>query len=473
MATYTPPGVFVADSLEALYSASSVSPSSVGIFGETASALSYTETVIIPEDIRGEEDLQGQTPPDQPASSDFLRYPNATNIVVKRFDNNELLVAGVDYELVTTTSDDATYTAIRRIEESLFIPDTGTTVVVTYSYLPLNFGATLRFTSAADVATFYGDAFDAQGNIVSPLTLAAKLAFENGALSVITRAVLGDTEQDYADALESLNKATDIAVITCASGDSALIPMISLATKTASAQELERRAIVGVDGTASTVTSENLVSLAKQTANKRVALVAPTVVDYRISSLNRNVQIGGQYLAAAVAGESVALGIQEPLTRKTVFGLAGIPEAYVTSTKNNLSANGVMVVEETLQGVVRIRHGVTTDVTNKNNSEWSVVGVTDYIVGSARSMLDNAGFIGSAITPATIPSLIGMMTSFLSSAVSDNIIGDYDQLAITQRTTEPDVIDVRFAIGFMFPLNRIYVTMSSSASTGTTTTTTL
>lgn len=468
MATYTPPGVFVTDSSNANYSTSAVSPSSVGIFGEALAALSYVETVAIPADIPESEDLEGDIIPSQPVASQLLRHPNATSVTVTRIDNGELLTLGTDYELVTTKVGDDTYSSVKRIFDSTFIPSAGATVSVSYDYALSNFHETLRFTNAMDVAMFYGDAFDANGNIQSPLTLAARLAFDNGATSVITRATLDNTEQEYLNALTELNKAKDIAVITCASGDGSLAGAISLATKTASAQELERRAIIGLDGTSNSISTESLITTAKQISNNRVALVVPTVVDYRVVGLNRVVSIGGQYLAAAIAGIAVSLNVQEPLTRKSVFGFAGIPDVYDTTTKNALAAAGCMVVEETLQGVVRIRHGVTTDTTSKNNSEWSVVGVTDYVISTARSMLDNAGFVGSAITPATVPSLLGMMTAFLSTAVMDNVIGNYDSLTVLQREAEPDVIDIRFAVSFMFPLNRIYVTMTSSASTGST-----
>ena len=465
MAVYTPPGVFVTDSSDAIYSSSTTSPSSIGIFGEPLGALTYTESILIPADIPGKDE-----DPDQPQASAPLRFANVSNVVLNRLDNGQALVLGTDYTLETVGSGSEIWTTIVRKVSSVHLIG-GAYVTVTYNYAPANFYDTLRFTNALDVSLFYGDPFDSDGNVQSPLSLCAKLAFDNGATSVITKAVQGDTDKDYIDALTELNKAKDIAILTCAAGRGSLASSIAMATTSATSQEMERRAIIGLDGTSNSISAESISSTARQLSNRRVMLVAPSIVEYRLASLNRNVQIGGQYLAAAVAGVAIAIGVQEPLTRKSVFGLESIPDVFDVTTKNALAASGVTIVDETFQGVIRVRHGVTTDASSKNRAEWSVVGVTDYVVSSVRSMLDSAGFIGSAITSATIPSLVGMTTSFLTSAVAENVIGDFDQLSIVQRPTEPDVIDIRFGVGFLFPLNRIYVTMTSSASTGATTST--
>lgn len=464
MATYTPPGVFVKDTSDAVYSASAVSPSSIGIFGEAAQTSFFVEDVLIPPDTI---DSEGLADPVQEISN-LLTHPNASNIVVVRKDNEAPLTEDVDYEIVTSEANGANWYALRRLADSELLADEGEELVVSYNYSPLNFFETLRFTSAHDVIAFYGPAFDETGQLNSPLTLAAQLAFDNGALSVITRATAGSGENDYLAALTEINKAKDIAILTCTSGDAALIPSISQAINAASKTELERRAILGFDGVHANITTDAQIAVAGQVANPRVALVTPPIAMYRIRDLATSVEIGGQFIAAAVAGVAISLGFSEPLTRKAVFGFEAIPDLYDTSTKNALASAGLMVVEETLQGIVRIRHGVTTSTASKNTSEWSVVGVTDYVVSSVRTMLDNAGFIGSAITPATVPSLIGMVTSFLTNAVIDDVIGDYSDLSVQQRATEPDIIDIRFSVGFMFPLNRIYVTMSSSASQGST-----
>lgn len=455
---YSPPGVFISNATTANYSANAVIPSSVGIFGRAVSALTFTENIDIPADASGVA-----------VASNVLSRPNVSNVSIKLVPTNDVLDSGTDYTLTEVTEEDGNkYTTIKRVLTSELLVAGGSTVTVTYNYTLLNYYKAFRFTDQIDINTFYGAPFDSAGNVQSELSLAAQLAFANGATTVICSAVREETEAAYLEALALLTSARDVSIVVCANGNQAYVSAVSQAVRTASNNELERRAILGVDGSSVAIDADAIAALAARTANKRVAIVAPPSVDYNIASMNKTVKIGGQFLAAAAAGLASSLNVQEPLTRKVMTGIPSIGAEYDTSTKNNLAASGVMVIEQTTQGSVRIRHGVTTDATSKNSSEWSVVGATDYVISSIRSMLDTSGFIGSAITPNTVPTITGMIDALLTSAISDSVISSYDSLSVMQRTTEPDVIDIRFAISFLFPLNKIYVTLTSSAASGST-----
>ena len=146
-------------------------------------------------------------------------------------------------------------------------------------------------------------------------------------------------------------------------------------------------------------------------------------------------------------------------------------DSFDTGEKNILSAAGVCVIEQTVTGITRVRHGVTTDNSSKNTSEWSITGSADYVISNLRSTLDSADYIGSPVTDTTVLSIKGLMDAFLTSSVADGVIGSYDNLTVARRTSEPDVIDISVEIGFLYPLNRIYVTLTSSSLTGDTTVT--
>ena len=453
---YTPPGVFVTDETVANYSATATIPSSVGIFGQASSELTFTETIEIPGD-------EGT-----PLESRVLLYPNVTNLVATVAETGDSLDETTDYTLVTREQDGVTYTALSRAVDSSKLTSGGANVKVTYNYRPANFHNALRFGNIVDVIAFYGPAFDEDGVVNSEVTLSAQLALANGAPTVIVVATKGESESDYLEALGTLNKARDVSVIVPASGSQSLFSAVSNAVNVASNSEMERRAIVGVDGVSEGVDADMLSNYAGQLSDRRVALVAPSYINIRVPSIDKIIKVGGQFLASAVAGRSASLAVEVPLTRKVIQGIHSLEDSYDTTDKNNLSASGVMVVEETAQGSRRIRHGVTTDTTSKNSAEWSIVGATDQVVSGIRSMLDSSGFIGSPITNGTVPAIAGMVESLLASSVTENVILRYGDLSVAQRSSEPDVIDIRFAIEFLFPLNRIYVTMTSSTSIGTT-----
>lgn len=453
MASYTPPGVSFKDSTVSSFTSGFVTPSSVGIFGKAISTKNVSERLTLPADDGG-----------QPVKV-VIPHPNVSDLVVKIAATGDQLALTTDY-VVTETGG---YSKLKRATGSSRLNGTKAVELdLSYSYKAEEFDKALRFSSVRDVYAMYGNPFSEDGDLVSPLSLAASLAMQNGASSVICVACENDTTSDLTKALETLNLQKDVAVVNMASGVEEMFPVIASAIDNASASELERRAVIGIDGSTSAKDASYMLQKAGRLKNRRIALIAPSVVNYRIPDSNRLVRVGGQFLAAAVAGRAVSIPVQLPLTRKQVNGFDGFTDNSDAATKNMLSAGGCMVVEQTVQGGIRIRHGVSTDTTSKNTTEWSVTGCTDYLIAGLRTILDESDFIGSPVTNMTIPSIKGMIDAFLKSSVAEDVIGGFNDLLVRQRASEPDVIDVSFSIDFLFPLNRIYVTMTSSSVTGQT-----
>jgi hypothetical protein len=288
-----------------------------------------------------------------------------------------------------------------------------------------------------DVRDMYGEPFDAAGNIQSELTLAAKFAFTNGASTVLTCAVDPEnpavpTMADYAEALDKFRDEPQIAIIVPATGAQAVQALVQQHVQAQSNNRYERRAIIGMDGSTTPVLTTQRILNAEQLTEQRIALVSPSKFTYYAPELNKPIDLGGQYMAAALAGLSTSMIAAMPLTRKTVRGFVGPGESQREGEKNNESQNGLMVIEKTRRNLVQVRHGVTTNPTDLLTREWSIIGQQDVMVYRIRDFLDADGLIGMPIYDTTLIQVKASAESALQSLIKDEIIRNYQNLKVRQ-----------------------------------------
>ena len=125
---------------------------------------------------------------------------------------------------------------------------------------------------------------------------------------------------------------------------------------------------------------------------------------------------------------------------------------------NSLGSRGVCVLEDK-SGVISIRHGITTDITNVNRSAISVVSTKDWVKKRVRTNLDNA-YIGTKLTGATTKSMEKTVVAFLDTLINDSILTAKRDISVSQNATEPRQMDVTFAISVVYPLEFIEVSFS-------------
>lgn len=405
----------------------------------------------------------------------------------------ETYVRGRDYTIERiTVGDDNTTNAVGSRDDVYALKRvraTGTTleqkqiVQVSYRYTDPEYHGVYNLYDYDDVRDHYGEPFDAAGNIQSEITLAAKFAFMNGASTVLTCAV--DTEsvyppgssnagqvkalaECYQDALDKLSDESQIAIVVCGSGNPDYFDSIKAHVNFQSQQRYERRAILGIDGAEARVPSSDRIEIVKPLFDKRLALISPSQFVYFAPELGKEIKLGGQYVAAAVAGRSVSQLASVPLTRKNVVGFIGptTDDTGREGEKNNETQYGLMVVEKTRNNRVQIRHGVTTDPTEMLTREWSIIGQQDVMVYRVRDYLDADGLIGMPIYDSTLIQVKASAESALESLMRDQIIVGYQNLKVRQIATLPDVIEVRYEWRPAYPLNYIVVRYSVAVMTG-------
>lgn len=403
-------------------------------------------------------------------------------------------VRGRDYVIErVTVGDDTTTTVVgkrddvyvlKRVRAEGSTIEEGDVVQVSYRYTDPEYYQVWSLYDYDDVRDIYGEPFDAAGNIQSEITLAAKFAFLNGASTVLTCAVdresvypaessnAGQTKtiaDQYQDALDKLSDEDQIAIIVPATGNAEIChDQVKNHVNLQSANRYERRAIIGIDGSATRVPSSSRVEFAQTLSDRRIALISPSQFLYYAPELSKQITLGGQFMAAAVAGRSVSQIAAMPLTRKTIAGFIG-PSTEDTSRegeKNNETQNGLMVIERTRRNQVQVRHGVTTDPTDMLRREWSIIGQQDVMVYRVRDYLDADGLIGMPIYDTTLIQVKASAESALVSLVRDGIIVGYQNLKVRQIATLPDVIEVRYEWRPAYPLNYIVVRYSVAVMTG-------
>lgn len=466
-----PPGVYT-EAVDApqLAMRSSV-PTAVAIFGTSVGYQTYRESLQINPDEEGYEIT--------PALNRTLakRGIITDSVVVINPITGETYVLGRDYvitrvtvgdDLVASTRDDL-YT-IQRVVDGGHI-DPGDVVTCVYRYTDEDFFKVWSLYDYDDVRDLYGEPFDALGNIQSELTLMAKFAFMNGASTVLTCAIDPSDPQapsmsDYSEALDKFRDEEQIAIITCGSGAQPIQSMVQEHIRAQSNNRYERRAILGMDGSSMPVLTNTRVMNAQALTDQRIALVSPASFDYYAPELNTQIKLGGQYVAAALAGVSVSQVAAMPLTRKPVLGFIGPSTPQHEGEKNNESNNGLMVVEKTRRGQVQVRHGVTTNPASILTREWSIIGQQDVMVYRIRDYLDADGLIGMPIYDSTLIQVKASAESALQSLLRDNVIRNYQNLKTRQIATMPDVIEVRYEWLPAYPLNYIVVKYSVAVLTG-------
>lgn len=467
---YQPPGIYSEDVGGPQLRPRTTVPTAVAIFGLTRGYQIGRETLKINPDVDEETPAVNRTL----AKKGII----TGSVLVKNISTGEVYNVNADYTVVRVavgddvmagTRDDL-YTLSRVIDGGHIEP--GQQVEVSYNYTDPDYYKVYNFFDYDDIRDFYGDPFDTSGNIVSELTLAAKIAMDTGASTIMAVAVdpanpSAPTTGDYEKALDKFRDEDQIAIIVPATGAQPLHALVRQHVSVQSEAKYERRAILGLDGTVTPVESSQRIAAAQAIFEKRIALISPATFDYYAPELNRKIVLGGQFIAAAAAGVSVRMNASWPLTRKLIqSNFLGVTETQRDGQKNLETQNGLMVVEKNKRNQIWVRHGVTTDPTNLLTREWSIIGQKDVMVYRVRDYLDADGLIGQPILPETVMNTKASAISALESLVRDKIIVGYRDLKVRQIQTEPDVLEVRYQWRPSYPLNYIVVRYSVDITTG-------
>jgi hypothetical protein len=468
---YLPPGIYTNPVQGPQLAVNSSLPTAVGLFGAALGYRTFIESVLINPDTNSTTPSVSRTLAQKGIDKTTIQVtnPNSGQVYYLNTDFTVQNIGGVN------GSSNATY-AIKRVIDANSHIQPGDTIQISYQYTDPTYYTPYVFYDYQDVVAAYGPPFNTQtGAVQSELSLGAKFAFLNGAYQVVCVAVDpstpgSPTTGDYQDALNQLQDEPLVAVVVPCTGSQPLQQLVQEHIDSQSNNRYERRAILGLDGSSAAIPTTQRVLDAQALSDSRIMLVSPSSFNYFSPELNKTVTLGGQYMAASLAGMTVAMSFAQPLTHKQIVGWNGIGESQPQGQMTNESKNGLAVIEYNRQKILRVRHGVTTDPSDLLAREWSITGQQDALVYRLRDYLDDANLIGQPIYNYTLVNVKASAEAALQSLVRDGLLVDYVGLSVRQLLTNPDVIEISFGWKPAFPLNYIVLTFSVSLMTGSVTT---
>lgn len=390
-------------------------------------------------------------------------------------------------------------------------------VNITYVYVPAGYYNPIRFFNFNEVQNRFGNALEknAKGEYTSPLSLAAQKAFESGAGNLILQPLFhlsSGSEPEYNAAgfitnaeqpsatqvaeaaiwegtLKALNlvEAIDLIVPVVGQGnaegkvtDSVMNSIISAVLGYEQYRAIEEQFIYGVFGEDSTGTEALEAELHKHAQNIR------SYAGGKFSSQNillnsgnfgislpegGEVGIGGQYMAAAIAGALASRPVASSLTRKGITGFTKVKDLRTPAQKNEDAGEGLMVIEQVKGGQIRCRHAISLDNSHgASRSEVSVVRAKFLMVESVKETLENQ-IIGQIIADGNSPIIVrSAIVGVLSALQSAGDLVDFKTPVVQIASLEPTTITASFSYRPAFTLNYIDIVFALDLSSQTVTT---
>jgi hypothetical protein len=398
------------------------------------------------------------------------------------------------------------------------IPD-GTLVAVTYNYFPSDYWNPIRLYDIGSVESRFGPSYATNTNpqtgqqfytgIGSQLSFAARMAFANGAPSVIcqplfaratpgnpTTAQVAPTETQIADVstwsdtLYVLRPYTDLDLIVPIIGQDGVnvsnqdIVEIFGAVQThqsyMNSQQQYIVSIFGEDGTASNSIFQQLQGSASGSVRSHAAQLQAnfgnTISSQNVLINNTKFQVtapggytngfnvGGQYCAAAIAGALGGRTVSSSLTHQALVGFVGVTDLRGPQDKNNDAAAGLMVIEN-YNGVIRVRHSITLDIADGiARQELAVVRSKFLMMESIRDTLDSQ-IIGRIIADGNSPVVVSSaITGVLSILQQTGALVAFSQVVSTLISTNPTIISSTFSYRPAFSVNYVNVNFNLDLS---------
>ena len=349
-------------------------------------------------------------------------------------------------------------------ERGGFEPAVGDLYYASYVYQKQDFGTSF-YTKMSAVEQAYGVV-----SVDNPVSLAAYLAFTNGAVLLGIRQVVkaeGAAQASlefYRDAIDDLegtlpgNVRPDI--ITPLRGDStSLYQYLKRSNEIQSSirYKSERTSIIGMSAGS---LPEDTVNLAQVLGHDRMRLVYPDVFTFSLQDSVGNIEeqlADGPMLAAMLIGSTVSpnMDVATPWTNRRLVGGTQLARVLDAVQQNQLAVRGVTVLEDR-PPFFRVRHGLTTNMDTILTKTPTIRLIADEVQLLARTTLDQ--FIGIKFLPGILSQIEGRLAMMLKGLVKGQIIAAYTGIGAKVASDDPTVAEVEAWYQPIFPLLYIVVT---------------
>jgi len=301
------------------------------------------------------------------------------------------------------------------------------------------------------------------------VTLGAYLMILNGAVLVGIKQVLKvqntnqASDQDFIEAISELsiplpgNVKPDVLVPLTGSSTVFAALMQHCEIQSNERNQSERMGFVGFSSGTTPTTAQ---SVARSLLSKRMMAFYPDSAVITLSDqlgASYETLVDGSFIAAAIAGAacSPAVDVATPYTRRRIQGFTRIPRILDPITANQTAVAGITLLED-LDPLIRIRQGLTTDMSDILKRLPTVTQIGDYVQQQSRVALDS--FIGTKFLASRTSEVEVSMTALFKQLVQAEIVGGWMGISATINPIDPTVMDFEAWYQPIFPL--LYIQMT-------------
>lgn len=349
-------------------------------------------------------------------------------------------------------------------------PLNGDVYYTTYTYRKDDF-STAFFTKLSAIEAAYGEIHPDNS-----VTLASFLATLNGAVLVGVKQVQRDEGSTYASIEAYRNAIQDLEgvlpgqvnpdIITPLRGDSPELYQIlsrSNSIQSSIRYRSERTSIVGLSAGRPPEDASNLAQLL---GSERMRVVYPDMAILQLTDAFNNTKehlVDGPMIAAALAGSVVSpnVDVATAWTGRKLVGFSQLARRLDAVEMNRTAQKGVTVLEER-PPYLRVRHGLTTDMSNVLSKIPTVRLIADEVQRQSRAVLER--FIGIKFLPGILTQIEGRLAMMLKQLVKQQIISAYTGVKANVAADDPTVAEVEAYYSPVFPLLYIVLTFHLRAS---------
>lgn len=300
-------------------------------------------------------------------------------------------------------------------------------------------------------------------NAINQIPAAASLAFDSGAVRVVTVQASSGSVTDIKTALDKLeNEDVQIVVmpgITSASLQTYLRDHVD----NMSSPDGQKERIGFIAPTSLTDSVSTITAQSESFANQRIVNIAPGGIDVTLTngSTDATLTVSSIYAGASLAGRLANPNIRtaKPLTREIVSNVSNPNYDYIKYEREILAGAGTLVLHNDRALNVRVNQGLTTDTSNYNNNEISVVLIKDSVRTTLRETLDDE-FIGEELDPNKTPASVESSVNRILNGMKGTTISDYKDVSAVMNSSDPTAVDVSCWISVIRPFNYINLTFT-------------
>lgn len=172
--------------------------------------------------------------------------------------------------------------------------------------------------------------------------------------------------------------------------------------------------------------------------------------------------VDGSFFAAAVAGASVSptVDVATPYTRRRIQGFTRIPRHLDPVEASQTATSGVTILED-LDPLIRIKQGLTTDMSTILSRLPTVTQIADYVQQQSRTTLDS--FVGTKFLASRTNEVEVSMTSLFKQLVQAEIVGAFTGISAGIDPIDPTILRFEAYYQPIFPLEYLVLTFNLRA----------